>query len=117
MSLSIACIPLNPGAKLCAAAIAADFARGLALWLQGYSCLPVRLAEDGDELKVGEVLLAGTDDHVKLRSDRRLVYTADPEDYPYRPSVDVFFHSLVLAVLVGILVMLQAYVFTTVVVR
>jgi two-component system response regulator WspF len=74
--------------------IAADFAHGLAQWLQDYSCLPVRLAENGAALKVGEVLLASTDDHLKLRTDRRLAYTADPVDYPYRPSVDVFFHSL-----------------------
>ena len=64
------------------------------MWLEGYSALPVRLAENGDELKVGQVLLAGTDDHLEMRSDRHLVYTADPVDYPYRPSVDVFFQSL-----------------------
>jgi two-component system response regulator WspF len=77
--------------------IAADFARGLAIWLQGYSCLPVRLAENGDPLKAGEVLLAGTDDHLTLRGDGCLAYTAEPVDYPYRPSVDVFFHSLATA--------------------
>jgi two-component system response regulator WspF len=74
--------------------IAAEFAKGLAIWLQGYCGLPVRLAENGDELKVGEVLLAGTDDHLKMSPDRRLVYTADPVDYPYRPSVNVLFQSL-----------------------
>jgi two-component system, chemotaxis family, response regulator WspF len=74
--------------------IASDFARGLTHWLQGYSRLPVRLAENGNEVKAGEVVLAGTDDHLSLRADRRLSYTADPLDYPYRPSVDVFFHSL-----------------------
>ena len=67
------------------------------MWLQSYSCLPVRLAQDGEEVKAGEVLLAGTDDHLTLRRDGRLVYTADPVDYPYRPSVDVFFHSLAVA--------------------
>lgn len=74
--------------------IAAEFARGLAVWLQGYSRLPVRLAKNGDELKAGEVLLAGTDDHLSLRGDQRLVYTSHPVENPYRPSVDVFFHSL-----------------------
>jgi two-component system response regulator WspF len=74
--------------------IAAEFAPGLALWLQGYSCLRVRLAENGHEIKAGEILLAGTDDHLSLGPERRLVYTSDPQDYPYRPSVDVFFHSV-----------------------
>jgi two-component system, chemotaxis family, response regulator WspF len=77
--------------------IAAEFAQGLAVWLQGYTSLPVKLAQKGDELKAGHVYLAGTDDHLKLCAERRLVYTADPLDYPYRPSVDVFFHSLAAA--------------------
>jgi two-component system response regulator WspF len=74
--------------------IAAEFAPSLATWLQGQTALPVRLAGEGDELKPGEVVLAQTNDHLILRSDRRLAYTADPVDHPYRPSVDVFFHSL-----------------------
>src|SRR5262249_10320265 len=40
------------------------------------------------------ILLAGTDDHLVVNADRRLAYTAEPLLYPYRPSVDVFFHSL-----------------------
>ncbi len=74
--------------------IAADFAPGLARWLQGQTTLPVRLARDGDDCKPGEILLAATNDHLLLRSDCRLGYTAKPVDYPYRPSVDVFFNSL-----------------------
>ena len=77
--------------------IAADFAPGLARWLQGFCVLPVRVAAAGDELKIGEVMLAGTDDHLILRPDRRLGYAADPLDCPYRPSVDVFFRSLAAA--------------------
>jgi two-component system response regulator WspF len=74
--------------------IAADFAPGLAKWLQAQCSLPIRLAKEGDEIKSGEVLLAGTNDHLIMRSDRRLAHTSDPVDYPYRPSVDVFFSSL-----------------------
>jgi two-component system response regulator WspF len=74
--------------------IAADFAPSLAGWLQGHSLLPVRVARDGDALQPGAVLLAGTNDHLVVRPDRRLAYTPEPVDYPYRPSVDVFFHSL-----------------------
>jgi two-component system, chemotaxis family, response regulator WspF len=74
--------------------IAAEFAPGLGQWLQGYSSRPVRLAQSGQELTAGTVLLAQTNDHLVLRADRRLAYTPDPVDYPYRPSVDVLFHSL-----------------------
>jgi two-component system, chemotaxis family, response regulator WspF len=52
------------------------------------------VARAGDEPRPGEVLLAATDDHLALRPDRRLAYTPDPADYPYHPSVDVFFGSL-----------------------
>ena len=86
-----------PAAVVIIQHIAADFAPGLARWLQGYSALPIRLAASGDELKSGQILLAGTDDHLVLRGDRRLAYTADPLDYSYRPSVDVFLNSLATA--------------------
>lgn len=84
-----------PAAVVVIQHIAADFASSLANWLQGQTCLPVRVAREADEFKPGEVILAGTNDHLVLRPDRRLGYTVDPMDYPYRPSVDVFFHSLV----------------------
>lgn len=89
------CLPAQfPAAAVVVQHIAAEFAPGLAHWLEGQGRLPVRPARAGDSPRPGEVLLAGTDDHLILRPDRRLAYVADPADYPYRPSVDVFFHSL-----------------------
>jgi two-component system response regulator WspF len=83
-----------PAAVVVVQHIAAAFAPGLARWLEGQGRLPVRPARDGDELRPGDALLAATDDHLVMRSDRRLTYAPEPADYPYRPSVDVFFHSL-----------------------
>jgi two-component system response regulator WspF len=74
--------------------ISAEFAPGLATWLQQRSGLPVRLALADDEPLPGQVLLAGSDDHLVLRGDGRLGYTAEPSDCPYRPSVDELFLSL-----------------------
>jgi two-component system response regulator WspF len=74
--------------------IAADFAPGLAAWLQTRCPLPVRPAAEGDPPRAGEVVLAATDDHLILRPDRRWGYTPLPLDNPFRPSVDVFFESL-----------------------
>jgi len=71
------------------------FAAGMADWLNQQSTLPVRLAQEGDRPLAGVVLLAGTNDHLRLVSAGTLGYTADPADVPYRPSVDVFFHSVV----------------------
>jgi len=45
-------------------------------------------------LEKGIVLVAGTNDRLSLRSDFTLHYTKEPIDYPYRPSVNVFFKNL-----------------------
>jgi two-component system response regulator WspF len=74
--------------------IAADFAPSLAAWLQSRSALPVRLVHEGAEPRPGEVHLAASDDHLVLRPDRRLAYTAEPAGCPYRPSVDAFLESV-----------------------
>ncbi|KGS37939.1 cheB methylesterase family protein [Burkholderia pseudomallei ABCPW 107] len=71
------------------------FAIGMAQWLDGYSPLPVRIARQGSVPQAGEVLLAATNDHLHLTSRGVLAYTRRPEETPYRPSVDVFFHSVV----------------------
>jgi two-component system response regulator WspF len=74
--------------------IAADFAPSLSVWLQSRTQLRVGMAESSSEVKPGRVLIAATDDHLVLNPDGRLTYTAEPADFPYRPSVDVFFRSL-----------------------
>ncbi|AOK49295.1 chemotaxis response regulator protein-glutamate methylesterase [Burkholderia sp. MSMB617WGS] len=71
------------------------FAIGMAQWLDGYSPLPVRIARQGSVPQMGEVLLAATNDHLHLTPRGLLGYTRRPEETPYRPSVDVFFHSIV----------------------
>ncbi|QZZ21493.1 chemotaxis response regulator protein-glutamate methylesterase [Leptothermofonsia sichuanensis E412] len=72
----------------------AQFSAGLVSWLNQQVALPVRVARAGDALEPGTILVAGTNDHLYVRSDLTLGYTTDPIDYPYRPSVDVFFKSL-----------------------
>ena len=71
-----------------------QFASGMAEWLSQQSVLPVRVAKQGDRPTVGTVLLAGTGDHLVLKTADRLAYTPEPSDYIYRPSVDVFFQSV-----------------------
>lgn len=70
------------------------FTSGMVDWLGEHSSLPVRMAQEGDVPAAGVVLLAGSNDHLILKSPGRLGYTAEPADYVYRPSVDVFFHSV-----------------------
>lgn len=71
-----------------------QFSSGFVEWLNQQSQLPVSLAPRGGRLELGKVLVAGTNDHLIVTSTLSLSYTKEPIDYPYRPSVDVFFESL-----------------------
>ncbi|MBE9503887.1 MAG: chemotaxis response regulator protein-glutamate methylesterase [Proteobacteria bacterium] len=71
-----------------------NFSQGFADWLGEYSKLPVRLAMDGDRLNHGTVLVAGTNNHLYINERSCLVYKENPLQTPYRPSVDVFFNSI-----------------------
>jgi two-component system response regulator WspF len=70
------------------------FAGGLAEWLGSQCSLRVQVAVEGQRLAPGVVHVAGTNDHLVLRPDLSVGYQAEPADYPYRPSVDVFFDSV-----------------------
>ena len=71
-----------------------QFAAGMAAWLSRESLLPVRVAEEGDRIRAGTVLLAATNDHLSLTAGDRLGYLAEPIGSVYRPSIDVFFDSI-----------------------
>jgi two-component system, chemotaxis family, response regulator WspF len=71
------------------------FAQGMAEWLDAQSPLKVRIARAGETPQAGTVLLAGTNDHLRLVAGTRMAYTPEPGDYLYRPSIDVFFESVV----------------------
>lgn len=75
--------------------IDAAFAQGMADWLGMQARIPVRLAEEGDSPKPGQVLLAGNNKHLVFRSGGVLGYVAGAASDVYRPSVDMFFHSVV----------------------
>ncbi|USX25433.1 chemotaxis-specific protein-glutamate methyltransferase CheB [Oxalobacteraceae bacterium OTU3CINTB1] len=70
------------------------FADNFARWLGEQLDMPVRAAEEGDELAAGTVLIAKSNDHLTLDQNYRLRYDANPKEYAYRPSVDVFFHCV-----------------------
>jgi two-component system response regulator WspF len=83
-----------PAAVLIVQHVDEHFAAGMAEWLAQRSGLKVRIAQEGDRLEAGAVLLAGTYDHLVLKSPDRIGYTPDPADQVTRPSVDVLFHSI-----------------------
>ena len=71
--------------------IDANFAGHFARWLDDQLCMPVRVIGENDVLQGGLVQVAKTNDHLTLSASHRFHYRPEPLDYPYRPSVDVFF--------------------------
>ncbi len=71
-----------------------QFATGLVEWLGEQTELKVTLAREGEKPEPGRVYVAGTNDHLVVGADYSFHYTREPENYPYRPSVDEFFLSL-----------------------
>jgi two-component system response regulator WspF len=74
--------------------IDAEFAPGLCTWLSEQSPFPVRPAREGGRPEAGVALLATSNDHLVLRENLTFAYTPEPREYPYRPSVNVFFQNL-----------------------
>ncbi len=91
----LSALPKNfPASILIVQHVDQQFADGIARWL-GQNCkLPVDIARNGERPLAGHVLLASTNDHMVLTSERAIAYTAEPLENPYRPSADVFFESI-----------------------
>lgn len=71
-----------------------QFAPGLINWLNDRTELTVAMAKSGDRPCAGKVLIAGHNKHLIIKENGLLEYTSSPQDTFYRPSVDVFFYSL-----------------------
>ncbi len=88
-------LPVNfPAAIVLVQHVDQVFAAGMAEWLSSVSGMPVRLACEGEPPQAGQVVLAGTNHHIRLLKDGTLAYTAEPVNEIYRPSIDVFFESV-----------------------
>ena len=73
----------------------AQFVPLMADWLNQTSAIPVRIARQGDQPEANSALIAGTNDHLVFLSPHALGYTPEPRECHYRPSIDVFFESVV----------------------
>jgi two-component system response regulator WspF len=74
-----------------------SFAVGLSEWLSRETGHRVAPAAAETAPTAGSVLVASSADHLVLSSSGRLRYSPEPRELLYRPSVDVFFESLVAA--------------------
>lgn len=73
----------------------AEFAPGLAEWLTMRTHFPTAVIRPGAVPMRGNALLAATDDHLEMSKHKTLLYTPIPKRMSFRPSVDVFFESVV----------------------
>lgn len=73
----------------------AEFVPLMAAWLSERSTLSVRIARQGDRPQAGAALIAGTKDDLVFTNSQSLRYTPEAPNCCYRPSVDVFFESVV----------------------
>ena len=72
-----------------------SFTDSFAAWLNKQSSLNVRIAKRGEYPEAGTVLIAGKSDHLIMLADGKLAYSEEPKGLIYKPSVDVFFNSVV----------------------
>jgi chemotaxis response regulator CheB len=72
-----------------------QFVPSMVSWLNEQSKVPVRIARQGERPQAGMALMAGTNDHLAFINSYALGYKVEPRDYSYRPSVDVFFESVI----------------------
>ncbi len=72
----------------------AQFAFGLADWLQNYSNLPIHIAKSNTCPENGNIYIASTNDHLYLNEFAKFEYSSKPIELHFRPSIDIFFESL-----------------------
>ena len=70
------------------------FADTLGCWLAKQVSIPVETIKDGDDVAPGCIYIAKTNDHLWLDERCRFRYRSEPNDYVYRPSVNVFFECV-----------------------
>ena len=87
--------PDFPAAVVVVQHVDSQFIRSLVTWLGDQSRLPVRLAPEGYAVEKSVACVAGTDRHLVMRENAVLGYEPAADDDLHRPSVDVFFRTLV----------------------
>lgn len=96
-ALSVVLRGLTVGSSCCTVIVQhidVAYAPGLAQWLTGEIKRPVKIATEGESLSAGSIIIASSADHLVLQGGV-LRYVVEPAEQIFRPSVDVFFASVV----------------------
>jgi len=71
-----------------------QFSQSFIDWLNEQTPLTVRMAQHNTTPQPGTVLVSDSNKHLTINAQGKLIYVDEPRDYPYRPSVNVFFSSM-----------------------
>ena len=71
-----------------------SFTDSFAQWLAAQINFPIDVIENSIPVTPGKIFMAKTNDHLLLDERQCFRYSAEPINYSYRPSVDVFFHGI-----------------------
>ena len=93
-SLLAALPPDLPAAVVVVQHMADGFVSSLASWLSGVTTATVRVAEEGDRLRPGQVLLAPSDANLEIDSGLRVRLTPPRPGQLHVPEVDTTFRSV-----------------------
>lgn len=74
--------------------IEADYIQALVEWLSYHSVNMVELAQNHRKIEKGKIYLANGGEHLIADEQGYFKYTKDPEEYPYKPSINRFFESI-----------------------
>lgn len=71
-----------------------QFCPGLVEWIDEQVSLSATMAKQGGELLKGNIYISAGNKHLTIDANQCFNYTNEPADYPYQPSVNVFFNSV-----------------------
>lgn len=71
-----------------------DYIQALVEWLSYHSTNLVEIAQNNQKLEKGKIYLADGGEHLIMDELGNFCYTKDPEEYPYKPSINRFFESV-----------------------
>ncbi len=71
-----------------------QFVSGLVEWMSERAGFEVKIAEKGESPVGGKIYVSKADFHLSFDRLGRFDYSEEPIDYPYKPSINLFFESL-----------------------
>jgi two-component system chemotaxis response regulator CheB len=79
---------------VCVQHISQGFVPGLVSWLNSFSNLPAKIAQNGEKLVGGTIYFAPADFHIEVSKNRRILLNKKPTIFGLRPAGDYLLSSM-----------------------